>query len=359
VKSGGREGGAVVALRYSIPFLFLALVPLGAALGGAWSFLIVALLPVALTVCDAGFGDEPSRAAAGEGGAYRLLPWLYIPLQIAVTAWAGFAIARGQFSMLEVIGVTASVGLTAGIFGFLAAHEMVHSPGRAERALGLALLASVLYMQFRVSHIYGHHRRAATPEDPATARRGESAYRFVLRSVGGQFLEAWRYEAARLRNSGRTAVSAGNRLFWYLAVEALVLFGAAALGTGALVFVLAESALAVFLLELFNYIAHYGLTRARLPGGGWERLAPQHSWNSSRRINNAALFNMGRHSDHHRLPARPYQSLQQLDGARELPCGYAGAILLALVPPLWRRVMHPRLTRSRDTGLTDPASAAA
>jgi alkane 1-monooxygenase len=347
-----------VALRYGIPFVFLTLAPLGALLGGAWAFVDIALLPVLLCVCDAALGEEPPAAAGTESPFYRLLPWLYIPLQLAVTAWAAFAVARGHFAGIETAGLTLSVGLTSGIFGFLAAHEMVHSPRALERALGLALLAGVLYMPFRISHIHGHHRRAATPDDPATARRGEGAYRFVLRSVAGQMGEAWRYESERLARRGHSRFSAGNRLLWYAAIEAQLLVAAAALGSGALLFFLAQSLLAVFLLELFNYIAHYGLTRARLPSGEWERLGPQHSWNSSRRMNNAALFNMGRHSDHHRGPARPYQSLAPLDGARELPFGYAGAILLALVPPLWRRVMDPRLTRIRDAEVTGPASAA-
>ena len=52
---------------------------------------------------------------------------------------------------------------------------------------------------------------------------------------------------------------------------------------------------------------------------------------------------MGRHSDHHRRPAAPFEQLRRLDAAPELPAGYAGSILLAFVPPLWRRVMDKRV----------------
>ena len=40
------------------------------------------------------------------------------------------------------------------------------------------MLAGVLDMPFAIAHVHGHHRRAATCEDPATARRGESVYAF-------------------------------------------------------------------------------------------------------------------------------------------------------------------------------------
>ncbi len=333
----------MLALRYGIPFLFLAMVPLGFALGGAWPFLVVAALPLCMAGFDRLLGPEPVTIANADGINYRLLPWLTILLQIAITGWAAMAVARPGVTLPECTGLTLSVGLTAGIFGMLAAHEMVHSPRSAERALGLAMLASVCYMQFRIAHIHGHHIRAATREDSATARRGESAYRFVLRSVVGQLREAWIFETARLRSRGRNVFGPSNRMLQYLAVETFVVSGIAFLGSRAVAFFVAQSVLAIVLLELFNYIAHYGLLRHALPSGERERLQPRHSWNFSRRMNNWSLFNMGRHSDHHRSPAQHYQQLQPLPGVPELPTGYAGAILLAVFPPLWRRVMDPRL----------------
>jgi alkane 1-monooxygenase len=338
------------AARYFIPFLFLAMAPLGFALGGAWSFLTVAALPLCLAGFDWLFGVEPGTGTTPDDMRYRMLPWLYIPLQIATTGWAAVAISRPGVTLLESVGLTLSVGLTAGIFGMLAAHEMVHSSRPAERALGLTMLASVCYMQFRIAHIYGHHIHAATREDSATARRGESAYRFVLRSVRGQLREAWNFEAARLRRRGLNAFGPSNRILQYFVVEGILVLGVACLGMRALIFFAAQSILAIVLLELFNYIAHYGLVRRALPSGGWERLGPRHSWNSSRRMNNWSLFNMGRHSDHHRFTARHYQCLEPMPDAPELPTGYAGAILLALAPPLWLRIMDPKA----ETWMTQP-----
>ena len=331
------------ALRYFIPFLFLAMVPLGFALGGPWSFLPLAALPLSLAGLDWLLDAERLPPINPDAINYRLLPWFYIPLQIAVIVWAALAIARPHTTMLESIGLTLGVALTAGIFGMLTAHEMVHSRRPGERALGLTMLAFVGYMQFRIAHIQGHHRHAATPRDSASARRGESVYCFVLRSVAGQFREAWTFESARLRRRGKTVFGPSNRMLQYFAIEAIVLAGFSLLGAKALIFFVVQSALSIALLEFFNYIAHYGLMRRPSPEGRLEPLGSRHSWNSSRRMNNWSLLNMGRHSDHHRFPARHYQCLEARPGAPELPFGYAGAILLALVPPLWKRTMDPKV----------------
>jgi alkane 1-monooxygenase len=314
---------------------------LGFWLGGVWSFALVAALPAVLTVLDWLLGEESDVAPSP--GPYRLLPWLYIPLQIAVILWAAATVQRPSTSALEAVGLTLSSGVAAGVFGFLAAHEMIHSRSAAERALGLAMLAFLLDMRFAISHVQGHHRRAATFDDPTTARRGESAYAFVVRSLVGQAREAWTFETSRLARAGRAPVGLGNRAVAFALAEAAVTAAMAMLGARALAFFLADAVIAVVLLELFNYVAHYGLMRRLGSDGRLEPLSPRHAWNTRRRMNNATLFNMGRHSDHHRFSTRPYQDLEVIEGGAALPCGYAGVLLLALIPPLWRKVMDPRV----------------
>jgi alkane 1-monooxygenase len=225
---------------------------------------------------------------------------------------------------------------------------MIHSPRPRERTLGLTFLASVLYMHFRIAHVYGHHRHAATLGDPATARLGESLYRFLPRTIVGQFREAWMFEAQRLRRVGRGVWSLENRMVLYVAIEALLLLGVAVGSLRVLAFIVLVALIAITLLETFNYVAHYGLLRAIGPDGRVERLSPNHAWNVRRRMNNAALFNMGRHSDHHRVMTRPYGDLEPVAAAAELPSGYASALLMALVPPLWRRVMDRRAIAAMD-----------
>ena len=327
--------------KFWSPFGFLALIPLGYWLGGAWTFLLVAALPLALAGGDWLLGAEPPLASDTAPIGHRLLPWLYIPLQLVEIVWAGWVIAQPSTDLVTAIGLTLSTGLAAGVFGFLAAHEMIHSRHPAERLYGLAMLTGVLYLPFAIAHVHGHHRRPATHDDPATARRGESLYAFWVRSVIGQAREAWAFETQRLTRAGRSGF--GNRMLAYFAVEAACVILVGAISGRALAFFLAESALSILLLESFNYVAHYGLVRRRQANGRLEPLGPKHSWNSVRRMNNASLFNMGRHADHHRFSARPYNELEVLDGGAQLPCGYAGVILMALIPPLWRRVMDPRV----------------
>ena len=341
--------------KYWSPFGFLALVPIGAGLGGAWTLLLVAALPVALAGGDWLLGAEPPRVAAEAPIGHRLLPWLYIPLQLIEIAWAGWMVAQPSTDLVTAVGLTLSTGLAAGVFGFLAAHEMIHSRRPAERFYGLAMLVGVLDMQFAISHVQGHHRRPATFEDPATARRGESLYAFWVRSIAGQAAEAWKFETERLVRRGRSRVGPGNRMLVFAAIELALVLAVAFAGWRALAFFLAQAALAILLLESFNYVAHYGLARRRRPDGRLEPLGPKHSWNSVRRMNNASLFNMGRHADHHRFSARPYNELEVLDGGAQLPCGYAGVILMALIPPLWRAVMDPRIDAAlADAPMIDP-----
>ena len=321
--------------RYLAPFAFLSLLPVGGMLGGAWTFLAAVATSLLLAGLDGALGEADERplhlSARG-----RWFPRAYVLLQLAATTWAAARVASPAIGLIGSVGLTASAGVTTGVFGFVAAYELIHSRNPRERALGLTFLASVLYLHFRIAHLHGHHRRAATLEDPASARLGEGLYAFLVRSIVGQFREAWAFEARRSR---------GNRMIAYLAIQGVLLAALALVSWRAFLFVVAVAMIAVILLESFNYVAHYGLSRRT-----GERLEPHHSWNSERRMNNSALFNMGRHSDHHRRAARSYQGLEPVPHSATLPSGYAAALLTALVPPLWRRVMDPRARAVMERG---------
>jgi alkane 1-monooxygenase len=335
-------GDFVVTLRFLTPFAFLALVPLGGWLGGAWTFMAAAATPLFLASLDAALGADRAPPDLRALAIPRWVPRLYLILQLTVNVWAAAWVSKPSTTLMEAVGVVVSSGITTGVFGFIAAHEMIHSPDRRERALGLALLGSVLYMHFRISHVYGHHRRAGTFDDAASARLGEGLYAFLVRSIAGQFGEAWTFEANRRLRTGKRIVGTGNRMIVYLAIEAAFLFALLLTSSRALFFFVLVAMIAVFLLEAFNYVAHYGLTRAVGRDGRIEKLAPYHSWNSRRRMNNAALLNMGRHSDHHRFMTRSYEGLEEVSAGSQLPSGYAAALLTALIPPLWHRIMAPR-----------------
>lgn len=332
----------MVALRFLTPFFFLALVPLGGWLGGAWTFLAAGATPVCLAALDAGFGVGEAAPDHRARTSPRWVPRLYLVLQLASNICGAAWAAQSSVTLMEAVGLAVSSGIVTGVFGFIAAHEMIHSPDPRERALGLALLGSVFYMHFRISHVHGHHRRAATFDDPASARLGEGLYAFLARTIPAQFGEAWNFEARRRSRTGKKVIGPGNRMIVYLGIETSLVAALSLASWRSFLFFMLVAAIAVFLLEAFNYIAHYGLTRAVGPDGSFEKLAPCHSWNSARRMNNAALLNMGRHSDHHRFMTGSYERLEEVAGGSKLSSGYTAALLTALVPPLWHHQMAPR-----------------
>ncbi|MBI3675740.1 MAG: alkane 1-monooxygenase [Proteobacteria bacterium] len=326
-------------LAYASPFLLLASVPLFFVfVGAAGPLLTIGLLLLALIGSEAISARGHVPRPAGSTQLYQLLPMIYVVAQLAVTLWAIATAAHA--SVLGFISLVFAIGVTTGVFGILCAHELVHGKGRLSHAFGTLMLTAMCYRHFRVAHIYGHHRYAGTARDCATARMGESFYAFLLRTVSGQWWEAWQHEQIRVRRSNESVLA--NRVFGDGAVM-LAIFVLLYLAGGwrGPVFLLSESAVGVIVLELFNYIAHYGLVRRVDARGRTEPFGEAHSWNSSNVIANTIIFNMGRHSDHHKRPSISYEELRYLSSAPELPAGYAGSILLAAIPPLWRRVMDP------------------
>lgn len=329
---------------YVAPFLSLLYVLAAQRFGDAALCAALPLLAGVFSIGDAAFGRGPGSAPISPRWRDRILPWLYIPAQIAVTLWSVIVSARATTDAAMLVDLALAIGTVAGIFGMLAAHEMIHSPSRAERGLGVAMLAAMTYMHFRVSHVWTHHRLAATLDDAATARRGESFYRFLVRSVAGQLRAALDMERSRAARRGHGLT--GNRVYRYGVISAAIYLAmAATLGLKAVGFFALQSVVAIVVLELFNYVVHYGLLRRVLPDGRTEPLGAQHSWNAPQRFTNWALMNGGHHSEHHRRPSQAYAALARAANAPELPAGYGGTMVMALVPPLWRAIMHPRLDR--------------
>jgi alkane 1-monooxygenase len=192
--------------------------------------------------------------------------------------------------------------------------------------------------------VLGHHRAVATPDDPATSRRGESLYRFYPRTVLGGLRSAWVLERERCAKKQTPWWNPRDRRSRYVLVLAASYVGVAWIfGPFGLALFVAQGVVAFSLLEVINYIEHYGLARRQLASGKYERVLPQHSWNSAHRVSNYYLFNLARHSDHHYLASREYDRLRHHGDAPQLPTGYVGMVILALFPPLWFHVMDKRL----------------
>ncbi len=317
-----------------------------------------AIVLIAIPVLDWIVGEDGNNPrdedyeALSNDRYYRWCTYLFLPIQliglvIACAMWAG-----DELDVVDKLGLAATLGFVSGI-GINAAHELGHRVERAERLLSKVALAQSGYGHFFVEHNRGHHARVATPEDPASARLGESLWEFLPRSVIGGFRSALQLERVRLARQGRGWWCRQNNILQAWAMSA-VLFGSlvAVFGPAILPWLALQAVVGIGLLEAVNYVEHYGLLRERKPNGRWARCSPRDSWNSDRLVTNIFLFHLQRHSDHHANPGRRYQTLRSSSESPQLPAGYATMLLLAAVPPLWRAVMDPKVAAHYDGDLT-------
>ncbi len=340
----------------TLPFLAWALVAL-TGLGVFWFygpvlvFGIFPLLDLAVGV-DARNPPESMIKQLEQDRYYRWCTYAYLPVQYAGLIFACWLWAYGKLSVVESVGLALTVAMVSGI-AINTAHELGHKRASVERWLSKVALAQSGYGHFFIEHNRGHHVRVATPEDPASSRLGESFYRFLPRTVIGSVRSAWELERTRLRRLQSAMWTPRNDILsaWAMTV---VLFGAlvAAFGVIVLPYLLIQAVLGFSLLEVVNYLEHYGLLRQHREDGRYERTRPEHSWNSNNTASNVLLYHLQRHSDHHANPVRRYQALRHVEEAPQLPTGYAGMILTAVIPPLWRRVMDHRVLEHYEGDVT-------
>lgn len=334
------------SVRYLLIYLVVVDYLVGFWLGGWVPLLVPFFVFLVIPVLDAALGRDLG-APDGRSPVHDAALRLWVPVQVALIAASVAAMPRWDVGPALLLAV--GLGIVNGAGGITIAHELIHRKPRLDRALGEILMTSVSYPWFCVEHVLGHHRWVATPRDPATARFGEVVYAFVPRSVIGGLRSFLAIERDYAGRRGIPWWSLRDRRARYLLTTALVWIAAAVVGgpLGVLFFAV-QSAVAVGLLEVINYVEHYGLVRAEARPGEYVRVAPEHSWNSNHRLTAAFLFNLPRHADHHAYASRPYYELRAWPDAPELPVGYATMVLVALVPPLWFRVMDPRVARARS-----------
>lgn len=287
------------------------------------------------------------RARVEKQWRYRLPILSWTPLQLALFVWAARRAADVQLVQeqpLRIVALLASMSLVA-TGGINCAHELLHKSSTTEQLFGQILLVSVCYGHFFIEHARGHHKRVATPHDPATLQFGETFYHFLPKTIIGGFSSAWNLEETRLTKAGLSVWSYRNAMLWYI-VSPFVCFViplATAFGSRAVVFYLVQSLFAVILLEQVNAIEHYGLVRRKLSDGSYEPVGPQHSWDASFAVSNFLLFKLQCHADHHMHSSKRYQLLEPTVDSPQLPCGYLTLAPCLLVPPLWRALIDPCL----------------
>ncbi len=343
------------AMPFWLSFLLVPAVWFSAVVGG-WSVLLVPVMSWYLfSALDAMFGLNLQNADLETPDDdlfwYRILTTLWVPVQfVTLFGLIWYATHTSHLSGPAKLGLFFGVGVITGTIGINYSHELMHQKARTERWLGDILLAMVLYSHFRSEHLHVHHRHVGTPRDPVTARYNEGFFRFFPRVLRQCLESSFRAEKENLARKGLAWADLSNPFFRYWALQGGMLILAFLLGgmAGVGLFVL-QAGVAIWQLELVNYVEHYGLSRKHLGKGRYEHVMPHHSWNAAHKVSNWLLINLQRHSDHHYKPNRRFPLLQTYSAAQapQLPFGYPVMTLAAMIPPLWRRIMNPRVRRWR------------
>ena len=344
------------ALPFAVSLLLIPLVWISAANGG-WSLLLLPFCAWFLfSVFDAIAGLNLDNADLDPPDQdlfwYKAITMGWVPLQfLTLFALVWYVPQAEHLNAFEKIAMFFGVGVMTGTIGINYSHELMHQKDKLERFLGDALLAMVLYSHFRSEHLLVHHRYVGTPRDSVTARYNEGFHRFYPRVLKQSLLSAVKAEKDMLARKGLSWTDLSNPFVRYIGLQGAMLLLAFMLGgwSGIGLF-LVQAGVAVWQLELVNYIEHYGLTRKHLDDGKYEQVHPRHSWNAPFKVSNWLLINLQRHSDHHYKPDRRFPLLQNYTEAEapQLPYGYPVMTVVAMLPPVWRKMMNPRVRRWRE-----------
>ncbi|WP_099864690.1 alkane 1-monooxygenase [Pararhizobium haloflavum] len=322
-----------------------------------WSVFAVGFYYIALPLADTLVGEDPHNPPEAivdrlsSDNFYRVLLYLSIPVYYASFLLSAVAIGTMQLPVWAFVFLTLGAGISSGT-ALTVGHELGHKNSRADRFAAKLINALSGYGHFCIEHNRGHHVHVATFEDPASARLGESLYRFAARELPGTASRGWALECTRLAKKGIGFWSAHNDLLQGYAITALIALVLIWLfGWIMLPFLLIHHPFAWSHLTMANYVEHYGLLRSKRADGRPEPCTPRHSWNTNHIISNLMLFHLQRHSDHHANPMRPYQALRDFEDLPRLPVGYAGCFVLAAIPPIWFRLMDPKALAWADGDL--------
>ena len=285
---------------------------------------------------------------------YDLLIYLMVPMQYTILGLYLWTITSQPLLWYEYLGITTAMGIACGGLGINVAHELGHRNKKYEQFMAKSLLLTTLYMHFFIEHNRGHHKNVSTPSDPATSRLNETFYAFWPRTVVGSWMDAWKLEQYRLTKMKQNFWNPihNEMLRFQLIQIAFTVTIYLIFGWIGVVGFIASSVIGFTLLEIVNYIEHYGMLRKQMSNGSYEKVKPHHSWNSNHEMGRILLFELTRHSDHHFNPSRKYQILRNFAHAPQMPTGYLAMIPLALIPPLWFKIMNP-LVEKHNATVTD------
>tara|TARA_Y100000814_G_scaffold288754_1_gene260683 strand:- start:916 stop:2073 length:1158 start_codon:yes stop_codon:yes gene_type:complete len=258
---------------------------------------------------------------------------------------------RQSMNVADSISLVALTGLFIGIMGTVPGHELVHrKKNKFDMFMGNWLLAFSWDCAFAIEHVYGHHKNVGLGHDPATAKRGENIYLFILRAIIKEQKDAWSIELNQAKRREQSFISIRNRMIIGYFRSLFITFIAYLIGgiSGTLIFLLCAF-IAKSLLEVINYSEHYGLIRV-----SGETVSPRHSWNSNSTMSSIYLYNVTRHSSHHEKANLKYWELRSYNDAPMMPQGYLTMLYMALfLPYFFHRMMAKKLIEWDKNYATD------
>lgn len=248
---------------------------------------------------------------------------------------------KASSDSIDIICAVLSLGLMIGLVGTITGHELTHRTWDAVSLwVGRWLLSFSFDANFSIEHVYGHHRYVSTIDDPATAPRGRNVYAHILISTFKGNISAWNIEKAKLAKRKHSIWSWHNvALRGYLMSAFIVLLTYLAAGLQGMCLFILAGLFGKALLEIVNYMEHYGIVR----NPDTTPVQPRHSWNTNKRFSSWSMFNLTRHSHHHAQGEVPYHLLRPYPDAPMMINGYLTTIVIALIPPLWFKLMNPKV----------------
>ena len=337
-----------------LKYLFVFILPLGVYLAfnkDGWStfspivftFVLIPIMEIFLKPNNKNF-DQETMLMEKNSRFYDWILYLAVPIQLLMLSSFLYVIELTPILTISYFGKVFAMGLLCGVMGINIGHELGHRSSKWDQFLGEILLLSSLNTHFLPYHNEGHHREVATPNDAATAKRDQTLFSFWITSHFGSYFKAWKIENKRMKKSGKFIFSLSNKMIVYSIANVVLIYGIYYFFDAKvlLAFILA-AVIGILLLETVNYIEHYGLLRHKNESGRYERVKHWHSWNSDHQIGRLMLFNLSRHSDHHYKASKKYQVLESLPESPQMPTGYPGMMMLALIPPLWFSIMNKKL----------------
>jgi len=334
-------------LKYLMSYSIAVTAFIGILVGGPFVYLTLIYTFVFIPILESNTKEYLNEYSDDEKKSRNLDPFFDFLLYLNIPIVYGiFFVSLNTLlntdSAYEIIGIILSASIVMATNGINVGHELGHRKSLFSRTCSKLLYLPCQYMHFFIEHNYGHHINVATPDDPATAKYKQNLYSFWISSVTKTYLSAWRIQLKLLRVSKQSFISLKNDMIFYtlFQISFLILIY---LNYGLIITIYSVfmSVVSFLFLETINYVEHYGLLRRIKSNGRYERVKPNHSWNSNHTIGRITLYELTRHSDHHFKSSKKYQVLESIEDSPQLPYGYPTSILISFFPPLWFRIMNP------------------